>query len=68
MGAWFPSFDPFGGLIELVKLGLVVVVLLVFGLALLSGKLNSNIPPPWSTALGLGCIGAVVWLLYNGGF
>lgn len=68
MGAWLPSFDPFGGLIELVKLGLVVVLLFVLGLMLLAGKLNANVPPPWSAGLGFVCIGASIYLVYRGGF
>jgi len=75
MGAWFPNlggFDPFAGvtngITDLIKLGLVVVVLLILGLALLSGKLNTSIPPPWSTGLGVACLAAAFYLLYRGGF
>lgn len=66
MGAWFPDLNPFAGMTDLIKLGLVVVLLFALGLMFLSGKLNANIPPPWSTGLGLVCLGASFYLIYLG--
>jgi hypothetical protein len=71
IGNGFSLFDPLGGftdaMMDLVKLGIVVTVLLVVGLFLLSGKLAA-VPKPWSLIGGAGCIIGAIYLVYRGGF
>ena len=71
IGLELSLFDPFSGftdaMIDLVKLGIVVTILVVVGLFLLAGKLAA-VPKPWNLIGGFGCIVGALYLVYRGGF
>jgi len=71
IGSELSLFDPFSGftdaMVDLVKLGIVVIILVIVGLFLLSGKLGA-VPKPWSLIIGAGCIIGAIYLVYRGGF
>ncbi len=74
MTDWIPglSWNPFDAITnsvtDMVRLALEVVVLLVVGLFLLSGKGNAVLTPLWSRVLGIACLIASFYLIAKGGF
>ncbi len=71
IGTELSLFDPFSGLtdavMDLVKLGIVVIIMVIVGLFLLSGKLAA-VPKPWNLIGGFGLIIVALYLIYKGGF
>ena len=71
IGSELSLFDPFSGftdaMMDLVKLGIIVTILVAVGLLLLAGVLIL-VPKPWSLIIGAGLIVAALYLVYRGGF
>ncbi len=71
---WLPgvNWNPFdtmtNGITDMVRLALTVIILFVLALFLLSGKANAMLPPPWSLLIGIVCLIAAGYLVYQGGF